>query len=178
MQISLNNQLPVTASDTNFEQPIGLSPLNTPLFDDITFPGADYIALDGTRVSYQTLRLVAVRFVVQQTKNIVRTQISGRNGVVKEYNATGDFIIRCEANLSELDFTFPREQALAFVGLVDVPQEVEVTSRILNQIFGINDVVISDFSLNPGNGAGNVAINLTLESDRVFDLSEFIVRDI
>lgn len=176
-QVNNRNQLPVTASDAEFERPIGLSPLGTPIFDDVTFPAGNYLTLEGVEVSYRELRLISVRYVVQQAKNIVRTQISGRNGTVKEYNATGDYIIKGQANLSELTPTFPREQLQNFVEIVKVPQMVPIVSKILNTFFEIDDVVLSDFNVDPGNGSGNVFINFTLESDREFDLSQFIVNN-
>lgn len=176
-QVNNRNQLPVTASDTEFERPIGLSPLGTPIFDDITFPAGSYLTLEGVTVTYQELRLISVRYVVQQAKNIVRTMISGRNGTVKEYNSTGDYIIKGQANLSELDPIFPREQLIQFVEVTQVPQSVPIVSKILNTFFGVDDVILSEFNVDPGNGSGNVFINFTLESDREFDLNEFIIRN-
>jgi len=177
MKISSKNQLPITASDAKFEEPIGLSPLGTPIFDDITFPAGSYLTLEGVTVDYAELRLISVRYVVQQAKNIVRTMVSGRNGSVKEYNNTGDYIIKGQASISELAPVFPREDLEKFIGIVDVPEAVPIVSKILNVILGVDNVVLSDFNLDPGNGAGNVTINFTLESDREFDLSQFIIRE-
>lgn len=159
-----------------FEQPIGLSPLGTPIFDDVTFPAGRYFTLEGVSVRYETLQLVCVRYVVQQSKNIVRTQVSGRGGTIKEYNSTGDYIIRAQANLSELKPVFPREQLSRFVAIADVPQAIPIVSKILNTFFGVDDVVLSEFTVNPGNGSGNVVVNFTMESDNEFDLNDFIVR--
>jgi hypothetical protein len=178
MQISLRNQLPSTASDSEFEQSIGLSPLGTPIFDDLTFPAGAFKTLDGLNITYQELKLVSVRFVVSQQKNIVRTEVSGRNGTVKEYNSTGDYVIKANANLSELQPVFPREELLKFVEITEVPQSLPIISKILNQFFGVNNIILTEFTVDPGNGTGNVALSFTLESDNDFDLNEFIVKKI
>lgn len=178
MQINLNTQLPISASDAKFEDVIGLSPLGTPMFDDITFPAGSFITLAGVTIAYQQLKLVSVRYVVSQQKNIVRTQVSGRNGTVKEYNSDGDYVIRGSANISELDPVFPAEEFSKFVEITEVPQAVPIISKILNRFFGINDVIVSEFTVEPGNGSGNVIVNFTLESDTSFDLNNFIVSQV
>ena len=176
MKVSLNGQLPGNISEQEFEQTVGVGQLGNALFDDLTFRAGNYRELDGTIIQYDELRLESVRFVVSQAKNIVRTAISGRDGTVKEYNNTGDFIIKCVASMSNLTPTFPREQVDGFVAIAKSPEAVPVISKILNDIFDINNVIISDYNLDPGNGAGNVVINFTLESDEEFDLEQFIVN--
>lgn len=176
-EVSLNGQLPGNTADQDFENSIGLGQLGNPIFDDITFPAGNYITLEGVLVEYQALSLQTVRFTVNQAKNIVRTPISGRNGFVKEYNNTGDFIIRCQTNLSNLTPTFPREQLESFVQIAAVPQQIPIVSKILNVFFDIDNVILSEFSVDPGNGSGNVTVNFVLESDEIFDLSQFIVSE-
>jgi len=176
MKVSLEGQLPGNVSDLEFEQTVGVGQLGNALFDDLTFRAGNYYTLDNVLIQYDELRLDTVRFVVSQAKNIVRTAISGRDGTVKEYNNTGDYIVKCVASVSNLEPTFPREQVEGFIAIAKSPAAVPVISKILNDIFDINNVVISDFNVDPGNGAGNVVINFTLESDEEFDLSQFIVN--
>ncbi len=175
--ITLQGQLPGNAADVEFEKPIGVSQLGNPIFDDLTFPAGNYLTLEGVEVEYAELSLQTVRFTLSQAKNIVRTAISGRNGTVKEYNNTGDYVIRAQADLSNLEPTFPREQLEAFVEVAKVPQQIPILSKILNVFFDIDNVVLSEFNMDPGNGSGNVTINFILESDEEFDLSQFIVNE-
>lgn len=174
--INLNNQLPTTASDTAIDEAIGISSLGTPLYDDVTFPSGNYLTLEGVQVSYQELSLKSIRFVVTQQKQIVRTNVSGRNGNVKEYNNTGEYIVRCEANITTDGQQFPLEEMIKFANLKDVPESVPVVSKILNRVWGIDNVIINDWSFDPGTSVGNTLLTFTLESDREFDLSQFIIN--
>ena len=173
--ISLSGQIPKSFDDLQFEESIGVSQLGTLLFDDITFPSGSYRSLEGVVVDYDELKLQSVRFIVAQEKNIVKTAISGRNGTVKEYNNDGDYQITLQANINEVEDIFPAIQLQLFKELKDVPQEIAVISKILNSIFDIDNVVINDFSLDPGTGKGNVVLNLRMESDLPFSVKDFEV---
>lgn len=171
--ITLNGQIPKSFDDLQFEESIGVSQLGTLLYDDITFPKGSYKSLEGIVVDYDEVKFQSVRFVVAQEKNIVKTAISGRNGTVKEYNNDGDYQITLQANINELENIFPATQLQAFKELKDVPESVPVVSKILNGIFDIDNVVINDFTLDPGTGKGNVVLNFKMESDLPFDIKDF-----
>lgn len=173
--ISLNGQIPKSFDDLKFEESIGVSQLGTLVYDDITFPAGSYKTLKGVVIDYEELKLQSVRFIVSQSKNIVRTAISGRPGTVKEYNNDSDYEIPCQANVNELENLFPADQLQAFAAIKAVPESIPVISKILNGIFDIDDVVISEFSLDPGTGKGNVVLNFKLESDLPFDIKDFEV---
>jgi hypothetical protein len=175
--VSLDGQLPITASDLEFQLPIAISQLGNLIFDDLTFPAGSYLTLEGVEIEYEKVRLQTVQYTVSQSKNIVRTAVSGRNGSVKEYNNDGDYIIKGQANLDSVLPIFPRDLMQRFADLTKIPQQIPVVSKVLNTFFDIDEVIISEFSLNPGTGAGNATINFTLESDREFDLAEFIITE-
>ena len=112
-QVDLATQLPgvVTGaiSDLEFQQPVGASFLGTLLFDDITFPAGSFFSLENVQIDYQEIKLQSVRYTIQQSKNIVRTAVSGRDGTVKEYNNSSDFSIRGTAELTGVLPVFPRD---------------------------------------------------------------------
>jgi len=171
--ISLEGQIPKSFDDLQFEDSIGVSQLGTLLFDDITFPAGSYKSLKTVVVDYDEVKLQSVRFIISQEKNIVKTAISGRSGTVKEYNNDGDYQITLQANINEIQNIFPATQLQLFKELKDVPESIPVVSKILNSIFDIDDVVINDFSLDPGTGKGNVVLNFKMESDLPFDIKDF-----
>lgn len=171
--LNLDGLIPKSFDDLQFEESIGVSQLGTLLYDDITFPSGSYKGLDGVVVDYEEVKLQSVRFVVSQEKNIVKTAISGRNGTVKEYNNDGDYIINLQANINELENVFPAQQLINIKALKDVPESLEVVSKILNSIFDIDTVVINNFSIDPGTGKGEVSISMNLSSDLPFDLKDF-----
>ena len=59
--------------------------------------------------------------------------------------------------------------------LTRVPTNVPIVSKILNSIFDIENVIIVEFVVNPGIGSRSVSISFNLESDREFDLADFII---
>lgn len=172
---NLDGLVPKSFDDIKFEESIGVSQLGTLLYDDITFPAGSYRTLEGVVVDYDEFKLQSVRFILNQEKNIVRTQISGRNGTVKEYNNDGDYLIALNADINEKENIFPAEQLQQFQELKKVPNSVSVVSKILNGIFDIDNVVITEFALNPNTGKGNVVISINLESDIPFDIKDFEV---
>lgn len=171
--INLDGLFPKSFDDIQFEESIGVSQLGTLLYDDITFPAGSYKTLQGIVVDYDELQLQSVRFIVNQVKNIVRTAISGRNGTVKEYNNDGDYQINVQANINEIENIFPATQLQAFQEIKKVPQSIPIISKILNSIFDIDEVIIDEFTLDPGTGKGNVVLNIKLESDLPFDIKDF-----
>ena len=161
--------------DISFTLPIGVSVLGTLMYDDIKFPAGSYKTLQGNIVEYEEFSVQSVAMIVSQAKNIVKTQISGRNGTVKEYNNSGDFEISISANINELIAVFPADQMQTFRELVKVPESIPVISKILNSIFEIDNVVLNDFSFSPNQGKGNVSLNMSLSSDLPFNIKDFEV---
>lgn len=171
--ITLEGQIPRSFDDIEFQESIGVSQLGTLLYDDITFPAGSYKTLKGIVVDYDELKLQSVRFIVNQVKNIVKTAISGRNGTVKEYNNDGDYEINVQANINENENIFPATKLQAFQEIKKVPQSIPIVSKILNSIYDVDNVVINEFTVDPGTGKGNVVLNFKLESDLPFDIKDF-----
>lgn len=161
--------------DIAFTLPIGVSILGTLMYDDIKFPAGQYKTLEGVVVEFPEFSMQSVGMVVSQAKNIVKTQISGRNGTVKEYNNSGDFEIKIVANINELLAVFPADQMQTFRELVKVPESIPVISKILNSIFEIDDVVLNNFAFSPNQGKGNVSLTMDLSSDIYFNIKDYEV---
>lgn len=153
--------------------PVAVSQLGTLLFDNITFPAGKYINDDGVEVEYNEVRLDAVQFRVNQAKNIVKTAIAGRKWTVKEYISEEDYIISLDAKISERYNVYPNDQINDIVALKNVPDNLPVISKVLNNNFNIYEVVIEDIGFSPGSGTQQVEFSMTLSSDQDFDLKEF-----
>ena len=171
--LNLDGLVPKSFDDIKFEESIGVSQLGTLLFDDITFPAGSYKTPEGIVVDYDEFKIQSVRFILSQEKNIVETPISGRNGTVKEYNNDGDYQIALNADINERENIFPAEQLQQFQEIKKVPQSIPIVSKILNGIFDIDDVVITEFALNPNTGKGNVQLSINMKSDLPFDIKDF-----
>lgn len=175
-EINIPGTIP-TIEDFERSAPIGLSPLGTLLFDDITFPKGSYINRDGQKVEYTELKLLAAKVMVSQSKNIITTQIANRDGSVKQYVSLSDYNISISSKISELFNIFPADQLTAWQGLANVPENIEITSKLLNKYIAVDRVVIKDFSFSPLTGSLNeVALNMTLLSDVDIDFNRFLKK--
>jgi hypothetical protein len=155
--------------------PIGISALGTPIFDNVEFIGGNYINNEGDAVEYAGLILDAVKVTVTQSKNIVTTEVAGKNGTVKEYMSLGDYVININAKISELYDVFPADQMQAWKGLANCPERIDVLSKFLNQYFDVTSVVLKDFDTNPVVGSLNeVELNMVLLSDEEIDLNSYV----
>lgn len=86
---------------------------------------------------------------VNLEKNIVRNQISGKTGTVKEYTNTGDYVITIRGLIvkpKSMDRDFERIDKLH--QLERINDALEVESRLLNTL-GINNIVIQSIE-HPG----------------------------
>jgi hypothetical protein len=157
--------------------PIGVSPLGTPVFDDITFLSGSYYDENDEKIQYQQLALQAVQIVVNQQKEIIRTTVSGKHGTIKEYICQSDYLISINGKLSELANVMPYDQMEIWKKISESNKEVEVLSKILNLIFDINTVVITKFQITTIPGSVNeVDVSIELEEDIPFDFSKYLVK--
>jgi hypothetical protein len=100
-------------------------------------------------------------------KNIVTTQIQGRNGTIKEYVSDGDFEIDVRGVIvGDGQNEYPSLDVEELVRLLTVPDTLTVTSDFLSRfssisplgIEGIDNVVITDFSLPQREGFRNAQL--------------------
>lgn len=167
-----------STADLTASTPIGISQLGTPVFDDITFPSGNYQDLDGETITYDSFTIQSARITVNRSKNIVETEIAGREGAVKELVSIGDYSINIDAKISELADVFPADQMKAFKGLEDVPESIEVVSKLLNDTYNVFDVVIKEFTQRTIQGSLNeVDLIIELNSDESFDVKDFLLQN-
>jgi hypothetical protein len=110
---------------------------------------------------------------VNQSKNIVKTSISGMNGTVKEYMSDGDFIINLKGVIvGEVANQRPDVFYLdKFMEYLRAPLALPVTCTFLNE-FNINNVVIESYKYGQREGARNIIdIEINMISDTAIVLS-------
>lgn len=110
---------------------------------------------------------------VNQTKNIVKTSIAGKNGTVKEYMSDGDFIINLKGVIvGEVANQRPSVIYLdKFMEYLRAPSALPVTCTFLNE-FNINSVIIESYRYSQREGARNVIdIDINMISDSPIQLS-------
>jgi hypothetical protein len=103
---------------------------------------------------------------VTNTKNIVTTPISGRNGTVKEYINRGDYQISIYGMImANTDNVFPTARVRKFYEICEKEEAISISSAFLNHA-NITTVVITDYKISEKMGVRNgVPFSLTLLSD-------------
>jgi len=163
----------LSLSNIEIEQSIGNSEYGTPIMDILEFPEGRYIDLQGNDISFGGIKNATVILEVSQSKNIVKTAIQGRNGTVKEYVSDGDFEINGKGFISNKSNVIPLSDIIAFKEVMQVPQQIDVISQYLNEIFGINQIVIETFAMPQIEGFRNqIPFSFQAVSDTPINLEE------
>ena len=176
--------------------PVGVSQLGTVVFDNVVFPSGFWLDLNQNLQTYNEVKLDSVQLVVNRTKEIVKSKVSGRDGSIKEHICFDDYTVNLTAIVASKTFSQAQIAALAaspaagvagaigFNGstedselisalsdLEKVPDRVEIRSKFLQNYFAINYVVIESFSIEKD--GEDFKINMNLLSDFDTDLKDF-----
>lgn len=150
--------------------------LGTPIYSSLIFK-----ALSGTdlnnlpepvkKIVSQDFEMTQILMVVNQSKNIVRTAMNGRNGTVKEYISDGDYSITVDGLIvGEFPLVYPSDSIKALKTFKELSQSIEVAGQFLS-LFGITNVVVNDFSYHELEGFRNqVAFRILMWSDTDFKI--------
>lgn len=159
--------------------------LNTPVFDQVQIQAGSYFELediDGKfAIEYEGVIMQNMLMDVSMSKNVVKTNIQGLSGTVKEYIADGDYVINMTGNIigvtngnstQDIGQVYPRIDTDRVIQICKVPQSITITSAFL-QSFGINEVVIIDQKFAEKEGYRNEQpFQITMLSDQPINLEE------
>lgn len=156
-----------------FVVPIGVSELLTVVFDNVVFVAGSYTNNEGEVITYPKIRLDAVQLVVERTKVIVDSRVAGRDGTIKEYITNGDYEISLSAIIAPKLLGLERaEKQLQELALLEtVPQSVRVRSKVLQEIYDVDSVVIRQINISKYQG-DSYAVRVMMSSDKEVDLSD------
>jgi hypothetical protein len=165
------SEIAMAIIDSNETLSDSRSKFGLPVFDDILFEYLRYTNNDGEIIQIQQFSMGTALCEVTQTRNIVATQIAGRNGTVKEYISDGDYMINIKGVLaSQFQNVPPKESVQHLAEFGRAPMEIDVTSNFL-AYFGIYTLVIKDLRFNQIEGQRNViGFELSCMSDTPFEI--------
>ena len=139
--------------------------------DKVTFKGFD------TEKSSKELKFTfhECLFTINRPKNIVTTAMQGRDGTIKEYVSNDDYQITLEAGIdsylgneqSDKRFEYPAEQLEELIQILNLPNELEVTSDFL-KLFKIYSVVVTQYNLTQETHTNRQSIQIQLLSDEPY----------
>lgn len=125
-----------------------MSSLGTPVVADIVFQGGTYTDdQTGKQITFDEITLATVLVTVSQPKRVIRTEIQGRNGSVKEYIGMDDYQVTINGIITGTNGTFPFQEVAALHNVLKAPITLPVVSAYL-QLFDIFNLVIIDFSFD------------------------------
>ncbi len=119
-----------------------VSSLGTAIFSDLNFSPF----LDGNTQNYMDPIDTAL-FTVRQNKNVVVTNINGRDGSIKEYVGMSDYNINIKGVICGRNGHYPKELVQDLITFCKYGQSLGIVSMYLNDIFGIQEVLITNFDL-------------------------------
>ncbi|MFN5416002.1 MAG: DUF6046 domain-containing protein [Flavobacteriia bacterium] len=145
-----------------------------PVFGNFQILPVSYIDDLGNTINIvDTLDIEIALFEINQSKNIVKTEIAGANtGTVKEYIGLSDYQINIKGcivdNLADGSF---EQQIKLLVDYCEAPIQLNVTGDFLDY-FNVKTLVIENYKLSQREGVLNlVDYELSCVSDSPFQLT-------
>lgn len=133
------------------------------------------LASNSTIAGNEGLLLDNVIIDVTQNKQIVTTEISGFNkGTVKEFINNGDYAINIRGFFATKNpDEAPITESRILTSYCSAPVTLSITNLFLNQIFTVNNIVITNLSMSQQVGIRNVQyFEISALSDNPFDLKQ------
>lgn len=154
-QIAVNRtvQQPKNPYEGKINQAISADPelyksaLGTPVVINLEFKSVTYTDLKTKQVkTTDDIVLDTVLCTVAQAKKIVKTEIQGADGTVKEYIGMDDYQVTINGIIVGENRRAPVNEVLALKRMLDAPVAIPVVSSFLNNL-GIFSVVVNDYAV-------------------------------
>ena len=144
-----NNPFPklTNVSDT----PLSKSQLGTDVMSDVTFDSVVWTDTQGKTHRTKKLTFQAILIDLTFPRNIVKTEIQGRNGTVKEYIGEGDAQIAFRGVITGQNGQYPESKVQDLMQLLKAPIPIEVICSHLNNK-GVFSIVFEDRTLSQEEG--------------------------
>lgn len=161
-------------ADTKYAVPVGVSPdeaiatsiLNTPVYTNIQFGAGSYETnTKGVFRSFPELTYNAVLITVSQAKKIIKTDIQGRDGTVKEYIGLDDFAVQVNGIITGSNGHYPIDEVASLKKMLDAPIAIDVSCTYLQNL-GIVSLVAENYEFGQeAGGYSYQSFSLTFASD-------------
>ena len=173
----------LTEEEADANDPQITSYLGTPVFSNIIFIPGSYKDKKGQTVNSgeilkndeknENFKIDTVLFDVSQQKQIIKTNIQGLSGTVKEYISKGDYQISIRgAVVSPSSLRYPEEEVAQLKEYLEAEAAIGVASRFLDDVFNIQTIVIESFSFPQVEGLQNVQLfEISAVSDDPIELT-------
>jgi len=150
--------------------------LTTPITDKSYWEGRYALTeLTLKKEDGQTLVVNDAIVSLSRSKNIVKTQLVGLDGTVKEYICNGDYEIDIIIGIVAVDSAgqivdeYPSEGIETVREFLDEKKEVQVAGVFLN-IFDISQIVVERFNLTQETHSNRQVISIKASSDEDYEI--------
>lgn len=153
------------------DDPVSFSEqLGTPVLSNVVFEAGSYKDRDQV-INYEGIKLDSSLVTINQTKNIIQTQVQGRRGSVKEYISDGDYAVNIKAVIVSPDSEkYPADEVRKFMELMRAPVALKFQSEFIDRIGGF-DLVVESYSLPQTQGFRNIqAVDINCISDEPLEI--------
>lgn len=144
-----------------------MGPLGTPVMQDITFRSVTYTDFPtGQKKTTKEIKLIDILLRVNLPSKIVKTEIQGRPGTIKEYIGEDDWQITVNGFLIADNGQNPTSAIIDLKNMKRARVPIPVVCTYLNNL-DIFNIVIEDFAMEqePG-GYSKQAFTITAISDQ------------
>jgi hypothetical protein len=139
---------PYQEQDTDIAKSEYNSRFGTPIFGALLIRDGFYYDEKGNKIEYESTLLECVLFEVSMSKNVVKTAIQGRAGTIKEFVSDGDFQINIKGVIcSEIANEYPDREIKRLLEILKSSASLSVRSDVLNNVFGIYDIVVESWNM-------------------------------
>lgn len=158
------------------DEVLATSYLGTPFFSTLIFDETKILDDPDVKAeeaeTIDRLELGTVLMTINKSKNIVKTEVQGRVGTVKEYISDGDYTIRVQGQLTTPSRSkAPVELATQLNRFLSLGQSLEVAGKFL-EIFDIETIVIISYSIAEKEGTRNeYDFSINMESEEPIELT-------
>lgn len=123
------------------------SKIGTPVYADVTLEGGTYTDnITGREVVFPTIKIDSVLLTVSFASRIIKTEIQGRNGTVKEYIGEDDASVTIQGVITGWNGHYPAAEVSALNEWRRAPIAKNVTSTYLQNL-GITSLVVEGMSV-------------------------------
>lgn len=148
--------------------------LGTPVIIDLQFESVTYKDFNnGSTLKTPNVRFETVLCTVTQAKKIIKTEIQGRDGTVKEYIGMDDYQVNINGIINGENRVHPKDKVLQLKSVLDAPVAIPVVSDFLNNL-GVFNIVINDYTLPQvagGYSKQDFSINALSDTDIILQMT-------
>lgn len=115
-------------------------------------------AFEKSKYAGVSLNLTTVLVDVQMGKRLIKTEINGLNGTVKEFIADGDFAVTIRgAIVNPRGTNYPTTDVQKFLSIMKAPTALVIISDYL-QLFPVHNIVVESYTLPQKEGTTNTQL--------------------